>query len=89
MWVAFEELKRHATNAPIPPIPPGFRVRAHLVVDILIGTDGRVKCVKLPQAHPLLQVAALKAAREWRFEPFSVVEHPVAILGRIEFTFGP
>jgi hypothetical protein len=43
----------------------------------------------LPQAHPLLQVAALKAAREWRFETFLVGEHPVAILGHLEFTFGP
>ena len=88
VWIGFEELKQHATNAPIPPVPSGFRTSAHLVVDVLIGTDGRVGCVRVPEGHPLLQLAVYRAAKEWRFVPLVAGEHPVAVLGHLEFTFG-
>jgi len=59
---------------PAPPYPGPARRRGHegtvlLAVEVLVkGTTGRIHVVK-SSGHPLLDDAALQAAREWRFEP--------------------
>lgn len=88
VWIAFEDLKQHATNAPIPQTPSPFRTSARVTVDVLIGVDGRVKCLRVSSAHPTLQLAAARAAEQWRFEPFVAGVHPVAVFGYLEFIFG-
>lgn len=89
VWIGFGELRQHAINAPLPKTPAPFRTSAHLIVDVLIDTDGRVKCVRVLTGHPSLKLAAAQAATEWTFKPFFAGEHPVAVLGHLEFTFGP
>ena len=62
-----------------------------VLVYLLVGKDGRVKDVKLhPRVHqPLLDDAALEAARGWTFEPALVNGRPVAVWVTVTFRFTP
>jgi len=64
-------------------------VQGSVVVYQLVGRDGRVKDVKLhPKVHqPLLDDAALEAARAWTFEPALVNGRPVAVWVSVTFRF--
>jgi protein TonB len=42
-----------------------------------IGTNGRVKSVKVIKGHPLLQKAAVDAVMQWQYKPTMLNGHPV------------
>jgi TonB family protein len=42
-----------------------------------IGTNGRVKAVKITKGHPLLQKAAVDAVMQWQYRPTMLNGHPV------------
>jgi protein TonB len=42
-----------------------------------IGTNGRVKSVKVMHGHPLLQKAAVDAVMQWQYRPTMLNGHPV------------
>jgi hypothetical protein len=88
VWIDFRELKQHAINAPLPKIPAPFRISGRIEVDVLIDSDGIVRCLRILAGHPSLRLAAAQAATRWTFHPFVSGKNPVAVFGHIEFTFG-
>ena len=72
-----------------PEIAMQAQVEGTVMVHILIGKDGRVREAKLhPEKHvPMLDAAALEAARRWTFEPALVNGHPVAVWALVPFKF--
>ena len=58
-------------------------------VNLLVGKDGRVRdAVVDPKAHvPMLDQAALEAARQWEFQPALVQGRPVAVWVALPFRF--
>ena len=46
---------------------------------VLVGLDGRVKDVHVDSGSPLLQEAAVAAARQWVFTPALSSKHPVIV----------
>jgi hypothetical protein len=88
VWIGFDELKKHAINAPTPTTPSPFRTSARVAVDIMIDATGRVACVRIDAAHPILKLSAAQTAMQWTFRPFLAGAHPVAVFGRLEFAFG-
>jgi len=52
-----------------------------------IGTNGRVKKVKVTKGHPLLQKAAVDAVMQWQYRPTMLNGHPVETETTITLNF--
>lgn len=85
-------LNGKATSLPKPPYPPAARaVRASgsVSVQVLIDESGRVISATAVSGHPLLQAAAVAAARQARFSPTMLSGQPVKVSGVITYNFVP
>ncbi len=78
------------------PVRPEYNELAKLaqvdglvIVDVLVGKDGRVLEARLDPKHsiPLLDADALDAARQWIFTPALSNNHPVLVWVRLPFRF--
>lgn len=87
IWIDSNELKQHGISMPGPKLPSSIRAMGKLTVDVVIGPDGRVKCIRAEKGHPLLRRALIEAVKTWRFLPFSAGKHPVSVYGHLEFSF--
>ena len=56
-------------------------------VKVLIGLDGNVIAAASISGHPLLQAAAVGAARNARFAPTKINGQPVKVVGVIQYNF--
>ena len=72
-----------------PDLARSASVEGLVMVHVLIGTDGRVREARVePKIHvPMLDEAALDAARQWVFTPGLAQGHPVACWTAIPFRF--
>jgi hypothetical protein len=85
VWLSADELDRRATRRVAPKLPPTLRVTGSITVDVIIGTDGKVKCVRAQKGHPILKKSAFEAARDWIFTPYEVNGRPRLVCGRLLF----
>ena len=63
-------------------------VRGLVILELLINPKGEVKEVRAVQAPPELAEAAMKAARDWKFEPTMIAGKPAEVLGYAAVRFG-
>ena len=85
-------LNGKAVSLPKPAYPPAARaVRASgaVQVQVLIDEEGRVVSATAAGGHPLLQQAAVAAARQARFSPTLLSGQPVKVSGIITYNFVP
>ena len=85
-------LNGKAISLPKPAYPPAARaVRAggSVSVQVLIDEQGRVVSASAVGGHPLLQQAAVAAARGARFSPTLLSGQPVKVSGVITYNFVP
>ena len=52
-----------------PPLAVALQARGTVVLDVTIGTDGKVQDAKVIHSVPHLDLAALEAVRQWEYEP--------------------
>jgi hypothetical protein len=65
----------------------GKDLNSVVVVEILIGTDGGVRCARLVEGNPDLAERSVDAARGWHFKKFLINgERPIADT-RISFSY--
>jgi protein TonB len=78
---------RHV-NPVYPPIAQSARVSGMVIIEAIIGADGRVKDAKVLRSIPLLDQAALDAVRQWEFTPtlLNGVPVPVIMTVTVQFT---
>lgn len=80
----------HAIELPKPAYPPIARA-AHaqgtVEVQVIIGLDGSVIVAAAISGHPLLQAAAVGAARQARFTPTKYKGAPAKVVGVIQYNF--
>jgi len=80
----------HVLELPKPAYPPIARA-AHaegtVEVQVLVGFEGTVEAAAAISGHPLLQAAAVSAARQARFTPPKYQGEPVKIVGVIQYHF--
>jgi hypothetical protein len=88
LWIGSDELKQHAISMPSPKFPSSIRATGRLTIDVIVGLDGHVKCIRAEKGHPLLRSAIVEAVKTWTFRPFSAGKHPVSVYGHLEFDFG-
>ncbi len=83
-------LNGKAINLPKPAYPPIARA-AHaagtVVVQVTIDENGSVIAAHAVSGHPLLQAAAVGAARQAKFSPTKLSGQPVKVTGVIQYNF--
>ena len=83
-------LNGKAISLPKPAYPPIARA-AHaggtVVVQVVIDENGNVVSAHAVSGHPLLQAAAVGAARQARFSPTKLSGQPVKVTGVIQYNF--
>ena len=55
-----------------PPVAVATQARGTVILDVTIGTDGKVKDAKVIHSVPHLDLAALEAVRQWEYEPMRI-----------------
>jgi protein TonB len=75
----------------VPPVYPAIaqqaRVEGVVIIEAIIGTDGRVKEARILKSKPLLDEAALTAVRQWVFSPTTLNGVPVPVLMTVTVRF--
>ncbi|HSE30900.1 MAG TPA: energy transducer TonB [Pyrinomonadaceae bacterium] len=88
--LAEDDLRTRAISLPNPAYPPIARA-AHasgtVEVAVVVDEQGQVVSAKSISGHPLLQAAAVSAARYARFTPLSVDDKLVKVSGIIKYDF--
>ena len=83
-------LNGKAVNLPKPAYPPiarAARASGTVVVQVLIDENGNVVSAHAVSGHPLLQAAAVGAARSAKFSPTKLSGQPVKVTGVIQYNF--
>jgi protein TonB len=62
-----------------PEIARQARIEGAVMLQVRVGTDGRVHDVRVLRSAGVFDEAAIEAARRWRFEPAKVNGKPVAV----------
>ncbi len=79
-----------AVSKPAPPYPQlakASRAQGMVTVQVLVDEQGNVASAKAVSGHPLLQQAAVQAARNARFTPTLLSGQPVKVTGVITYNF--
>ena len=75
----------------VPPVYPAFaqeaRVEGIVIIEAVVGVDGRVKQARVLRSKPLLDEAALTAVRQWEFSPTMLNGVPVPIIMTVTVNF--
>lgn len=83
-------LNGKAVSKPAPEYPAiakAARAQGTVTVQVVVGEDGRVISANAVSGHPLLQSAAVAAARQARFSPTFLSGQPVKVSGVITYNF--
>ena len=80
-YVYVEELPEAITKVPpeYPDLARSANVDGTVLVQALVGKDGRVKDAKVVKSVAMLDEAAVKAVRQWVFKPALSNNKPVAV----------
>lgn len=77
----------HLVQPPYPPIARSAHASGQVVVQVLIDENGSVVAAHATSGHPLLQAAAVNAARSSKFTPTKLSGQPVKVNGVIIYNF--
>lgn len=71
-----------------PPIAQSARVQGVVILEAIIGVDGRVEQLRVLRSIPLLDAAAIEAVRQWQYTPtlLNGVAVPVIMTVTVNFT---
>ena len=70
-----------------PPIAKAARASGTVTVQIIVDEEGKVISAHAVSGHPLLQAAAVAAAREAKFTTTTLGDRPVKVSGAISYNF--
>ena len=73
-----------------PVYPPGARenrVQGVVMLDVTVGTDGKVKDIKVLRSVKGLDDAALQAVRGWEYKPTIVNGQPAQVITTVPVVF--
>jgi protein TonB len=70
-----------------PQLALAAQARGTVILDVTIGTDGKVQDAKVIHSVPQLDVAALEAVRQWEYEPSRLNGALVAVIMTVVVNF--
>jgi len=74
-------------NPEYPPDAKEAKVQGVVILDALIGTDGKVEQTKVLRSIPMLDQAAIDAVRHWEFTPTLVNGEPKKVIMTVTVNF--
>jgi protein TonB len=63
------------------------RVSGVVIMEAIVGVDGRVQSVKVLRGHPILDPSALEAVRQWRYQPLLLNGIPTEFILTVTLVF--
>jgi TonB family protein len=84
---ALQRLVNKRVEPTYPPIARSARVSGSVVVEVTMDEQGNVTSARAISGHPLLQQAAVEAAKGWKFSPLQLSDTPVKEIRTITFNF--
>ena len=66
---------------------PGTRVSGVVILECVIGTDGRVGKVRVLRGNPLLDNEAVEAVKQWVYSPTTLNGTPVEVIMTVTVNF--
>jgi protein TonB len=79
--------KTKHVNPEYPPIAQSARVQGVVIIEAIIGADGRVQDARILRSIPLLDQAALDAVKQWEFTPTMLNGAPVPVISTMTVQF--
>ncbi len=70
-----------------PALAISARVSGSVIIEAILGADGVVRDARVLRSIPLLDDAALRAVRQWRYTPTLLNGVPVAVIMTVTVTF--
>jgi len=70
-----------------PPIALASKTQGIVIVEAVIGVDGRVQEARILRSIPLLDRAALEAVRQWEFTATLLNNQPVPVIMTVTVQF--
>jgi protein TonB len=70
-----------------PVLAQSARVQGVVIIEAVIGTDGKVRDTNVLRSIPLLDQAAMEAVRQWEYTPSRLNGVPVPVLMTVTVTF--
>jgi protein TonB len=70
-----------------PPLAKAARISGTVELEALIGTDGRLKEIRIKTGNPLLAPAAVDAVKQWVYQPTILNGDPVEVITTVLVTF--
>jgi TonB family protein len=83
----FNEHVIQRTEPVYPPIAKAARIVGTVVIDVQVGTDGKIASTKVVSGPAMLQQAALNCVMKWSLKPFEKDGTPFVAVGRTSITF--
>jgi TonB family protein len=80
-------IKVKDVKAVYPPMAQSAKVQGVVILETVIGVDGRVDQLRVLRSIPLLDQAAMDAVKEWEFEPSTLNGVPVPVIVTISVSF--
>ena len=83
-------LNDKAISLPVPVYPAIARAAnasGSVIVQVVVGEDGDIISAKAVGGHPLLQEAAVEAARQAQFAPTRLSGQPIKVTGILTYNF--
>jgi protein TonB len=70
-----------------PDIARAARVQGVVIIEAIIGTDGKVELARVLRSNPLLEQAALAAVRAWEYTPTLLNGRPTPVIMTVTVQF--
>jgi periplasmic protein TonB len=70
-----------------PPLAVAARIKAMVVLEAVVGTDGRVQTATVLYGQPLLNQAAIDAVMQWRYQPLLLNGVPMPFVVNVTLNF--
>jgi outer membrane biosynthesis protein TonB len=64
-----------------------LHINGTIVLEISVGSDGRVNCVQVVSGHPLIIGVAIDSVRRWNFQPYSSMGTKRSFCGQLALSF--
>jgi len=80
--VSAAEMAKNKVSGPVPKYPEEAkkeRIQGTIVLDAIIGKDGRVEELTVASGPKELQQSALDAVRQWKYKPFLLNGDPIEV----------
>lgn len=82
-----EGMLLYKTLPPYPAVARQARIQGSVVLQAVIGKDGKVKALRALSGHPMLLPAALDAVKQWRYQPYYLNGDPVEVDTQVTLNF--